>query len=100
MLLVTCYVLYQPFAVYARYPEDICSPLDIRNGAYIVEVSKEFVSNAKVMNLFKDILKCVKEFIERNVETDNCLKVLNTAKQMLSAIQLLSIIEDLVKALT
>jgi len=32
------YVLYESFVAYARYPEEECGTLDIRDGTYIVEI--------------------------------------------------------------
>jgi len=81
--LLMYYMLYEPFATYARYPKDECNPLDIKVGAYIVELSKQLVSKAE----FREAFRCVEEFIERSTETKRCKDILNAAKQILSTIQ-------------
>jgi len=72
------YVLYEPFVVYARYPKDLCSPLDITEETYVVNMAKTLVED--------EALRCAKEFIERKVKTERCKKILELAEQRLSLI--------------
>jgi len=57
---------------YARYPEKECGTLDIRDGTYIVEMSKHLIKDV----VFREMFKCVEEFIERNAETKRCRDIL------------------------
>jgi len=81
--LLMYYVLYEPFVTYARYPNDECSPLDVKDGTYIVELSKWLTSKCE----FKEAFRCVKEFIERKTETERCRNILRATRQILSAIR-------------
>jgi len=83
LFLLIYYMLYEPFAIYARYPKDECNPLDIKVGAYIVELSKQLVSKAE----FRESFRYVEEFIERSAETKRCKDILNVTKQILLTIQ-------------
>jgi len=47
-----------------RYPKDEYNPLDIKVGAYIVELSKQLVSKTE----FREAFRCVEEFIKRSTE--------------------------------
>jgi len=76
--LLMYYVLYEPFATYARYPNDGCSPLDITEETYIVKMSKLMLIKNSA---FKELFKCVKEFIEGSVKTEGCKKFLDFVKR-------------------
>jgi len=72
------YVLYEPFITYARYPKGRCSPLDITEETYVVNIAKSLIED--------ETFRCVKEFIERDVKTERCRNVLELARQRLQSI--------------
>jgi len=63
--LLAYYAVYEPFAVNARYPTtEICSPLDIKEGTFIVKISEQLIRS----NL-REVFTRAKEFIEGSTKT-------------------------------
>jgi len=78
--LLMYYVIYEPFVSCARYPCGRCSPLDIKEGAFIVEWTKQLIHYFKEIEL----LNCIKELIEGQCSIKRCCELMEIGRSLLS----------------
>jgi len=78
--LLMYYVIYEPFVSCARYPCGKCSPLDIKEGTFIVEWTKQLIHYFNEVEL----LNCTKELIEEQCSIKRCCELMEIGRSLLS----------------
>ena len=79
-LLLMYYVIYEPFVSCARYPCGRCSPLDIKEGTFIVEWTKQLIHYFKEIEL----LNRIKDLIEGQCSVKRCYELMEIGRSLLS----------------